>query len=240
MSALERLPRRVIREQIRSLLVSVCSRRAYSWSLDKTVRVWDVDSGECLGIEEGLPELSSNVAFSPDERVAVFGATDYSIVVWDVEDGKVVRSLAGHVDHWMDPRATAGRRVPGLGYEDPVKVVVFLPDGRRIISAAGRLKKKKDNVLIAKDDLNTTTIKVWDMETGACLHTLKGHRDAIYALAVTADGSGLVSGANDGKIKVWDLDSWKCRHTFSGISFVLSGEKIFAFERGKNLRMITI
>ena len=50
------------------------------------------------------------------------------------------------------------------------------------------------------------TLKVWDLETGAVTHTLKGHLQPVIALAATRDGHRAVSGAADKTIRVWDLD----------------------------------
>ncbi len=52
------------------------------------------------------------------------------------------------------------------------------------------------------------TIRVWDMSTLQCVHTLEGHTEAVLALAV---GSGqLVSGSYDTSVRFWDLNTFRC------------------------------
>jgi GTPase SAR1 family protein len=46
---------------------------------------------------------------------------------------------------------------------------------------------------------------VWDLATGQCRATLKGHTDRIVGLAVTPDGKRVVSGSGDNTLRVWDL-----------------------------------
>ena len=49
------------------------------------------------------------------------------------------------------------------------------------------------------------SIKIWDLNTSACLLTLMGHADIIMALTVL-ENSNLVSGSYDHTIKVWDVE----------------------------------
>jgi WD40 repeat protein len=46
---------------------------------------------------------------------------------------------------------------------------------------------------------------VWDLDTGAEVHALPGHRGWVTAVAVSADGRRAVSGGDDGMVRVWDL-----------------------------------
>ena len=53
------------------------------------------------------------------------------------------------------------------------------------------------------------TVRVWDLDTGAPLHTLAGHDGPVEAVAVSADGRRAVSGGDDGTVRVWDLANGK-------------------------------
>ncbi|KAK4534538.1 hypothetical protein CDCA_CDCA02G0563 [Cyanidium caldarium] len=61
------------------------------------------------------------------------------------------------------------------------------------------------------------SIKVWDIASGACRATLRGHRGAVLTLvADDARGHRLYSGARDGSIRVWDTGAgaaYLCRRT---------------------------
>ncbi len=48
---------------------------------------------------------------------------------------------------------------------------------------------------------------MWDLETGTELVTLRGHTNAVNAVAVTPDGRRAVSGSSDNTLKVWDQES---------------------------------
>ena len=54
------------------------------------------------------------------------------------------------------------------------------------------------------------TIKVWDLATGQCERTLKGHTSAVYALAACAGGK-MASGSGDNTIKIWSAHGQEAR-----------------------------
>jgi WD40 repeat protein len=73
------------------------------------------------------------------------------------------------------------------------------PDGTRLFSGS------HDN-----------TIRVWDLTTGALLHTLTGHTHVVDCLEMSPDGLKLVSGSYDKTIRVWDLTTGALLHTLTG------------------------
>jgi len=50
-----------------------------------------------------------------------------------------------------------------------------------------------------------TAIKIWDPVSGACLKTLEGHTDEIYAVDVSPDGKYIASASNDKTVNIWAL-----------------------------------
>lgn len=58
------------------------------------------------------------------------------------------------------------------------------------------------------------TLRVWDIESGECLHILVGHLAAVRC--VQYDGRLVVSGAYDYMVKVWNPEREECLHTLQG------------------------
>jgi WD40 repeat protein len=56
-------------------------------------------------------------------------------------------------------------------------------------------------------------VRVWDLGAGRLLHTLEGHTDRVWAVAVAGDGRA-VSGADDETVRVWDLGAGRCLTVF--------------------------
>ena len=61
------------------------------------------------------------------------------------------------------------------------------------------------------------TLRVWDLESGACLHIIEGGNDDVDSVRVTPDGRRAVSTVRiHPTLRVWDLDGGACLHTLMG------------------------
>lgn len=70
-----------------------------------------------------------------------------------------------------------------------------------------------DGVHVVSGSLDTS-IRVWEVETGACRHTLMGHQSLTSGMELR--NNILVSGNADSTVKVWDIVSGHCLQTLSG------------------------
>jgi small GTP-binding protein len=208
---------------VRSVVFSPDGTRALSGSDDNTVRVWDVDTGQCQRVLEGHSSAVYSVAFSPDGRLALTGSEDNTARLWDVDTGRCRRVLEGHSDAVMsvgfslDGRlALSGshdktariwdvdtgqcRRVLE-GHSDAVMSVGFSPDGRHALT--GSLDK---------------TARLWDLENGQCRRALEGHSESVLSVAFSPDGRLALSGSRDNTARLWDLETGQCRRALEGHS----------------------
>ncbi|EJT74337.1 F-box/WD repeat-containing protein 7 [Gaeumannomyces tritici R3-111a-1] len=58
-------------------------------------------------------------------------------------------------------------------------------------------------------------VRVWDLSTGACLHTLRGHTSTVRCLKMS-DSNTAISGSRDTTLRVWDIRSGLCRNVLVG------------------------
>jgi WD40 repeat protein len=100
-------------------------RYAVSGSSDKTVRVWELETGREVRCFTGHEEWVNCVAVTPDGRYVVSGSggnwdrdkwIDCTVRVWELATGREVRRFTGHTD-W-------------------VRSVVVTPDGRYVVSGS--------------------------------------------------------------------------------------------------------
>jgi WD40 repeat protein len=71
-------------------------RRAVSGSLDHTLKVWDLESGEALCTLEGHRDEINVVVVTPDGCWIVSGSEDKTLRVWDLQSGVEMALLTVH------------------------------------------------------------------------------------------------------------------------------------------------
>ncbi len=198
-------------------------QRAVSAADDKTLRVWDLNTGKEL---HRLSEHSGRVysiAVTQDSQRAVSAADDKTLRVWDLNTGKEVHCLSGHTGHVYSIAVTQdSQQAVSASYDNTLRVwdlntgtelhclsgqwdnacaVEVTQDGQRAVSAS------YDN-----------TLRVWDLNAGKELHCLSGHSGRIYSIAVTQDGQRAVSASEDKTLRVWDLNAGTQLYCLTGHS----------------------
>ena len=85
-------------DRVCSVSLTPDGRYAVSASNDKTLRVWDLESGQCLRTLEGHTEGVVSVSLTPDGQYAVSGSEDNTLRVWDMKTGRCLHIMEGHED----------------------------------------------------------------------------------------------------------------------------------------------
>src|SRR5579859_545216 len=78
---------------VRSVVFSHDSRQLASGSNDRTVKIWDAETGKCLQTLEGHGSSVTSVVFSHDSRQLASGSRDGTVKIWDAETGKCLQTL---------------------------------------------------------------------------------------------------------------------------------------------------
>ena len=76
-----------------------------------------------------------------------------------------------------------------IGESPRIESICFSPDGRLLATASG--------------DLTSTSVKVWNVATGAETLSLVGHTARVRGVDFSPDGKMVATGSRDGTIRVW-------------------------------------
>ena len=184
-------------------------KRAISSGFDRTLRIWDLETGECTRVLEGHTSWIEDMQVTPDGKWAVSGGDDSLLWIWDLERGECLKVLDGHTKRINGVAISAdGRRVvSGTGGEKACLMVWDVPSGtctRVIDGYSGEGLRITPDGRIAV----VPSIRKWDLETGTCL--LKGQGKWMYCVDITPDGKTAISGGADGELQVWNLENGRC------------------------------
>jgi len=185
---------------VSDIVISSDGQFALSASWDTTLRLWEIETGNCTrkfigcicGIKKAGDEKKTekckvcnsftghgkdvlSVAFSADNRQIVSGSRDRTLKLWNTL-GKCQYTIQDE------------------GHNDWVSCVRFSPSATApVIVSAGWDK----------------VVKVWTLETCKLRNNLVGHSMYLNTVTVSPDGSLCASGGKDGTAMLWDLTEGK-------------------------------
>jgi len=65
---------------------------------------------------------------------------------------------------------------------------------------------------------HNNTVKLWDAETGECLHVLDCQSNIVFCVAYSPQGDQVASTSDDSAVRIWDVITGECLQTLSGHS----------------------
>ena len=205
---------------VNAVALSPDGRHALSGSEDRTLRYWDLRTGQLLRTFAGHEAGVKAVAMSRDGRHALSASGDRTVKLWDLETGQIVHTLVAHDDGVSAVAISQGARRALSGSRDRTLRLWDLQTGQLLRTFAGH----EDGVTTVsassdgKHALSGSGDRVyhWDLATGRILCTLTGHEGKVHAVSMSPDGRRALSGSDDRTVRVWDLVTGQIVRTFAG------------------------
>ncbi|MBE9200019.1 MULTISPECIES: WD40 repeat domain-containing protein [unclassified Nodularia (in: cyanobacteria)] len=223
------------------VLVSGCA--------DKTINIWNLQTGKQIRTLTDHKGEVSSVAISPDSNFLAVGSCEHprsNVRVWDLKTGKLLHTLLGH--------------------QKPVNVVAMSHDGQMLASGSNKIKIwnlhtgdrictlwhtfavhaiaiSRDGKILVSGSADSK-IRLWNPRTGDPLSTFIGHSGEVKSIAISPDGQLLFSGSADTTIKIWHLNSGKLLHTLSShadavqsLAISPDGKTLFSSSADKTIKI---
>jgi len=113
-----------------------------SASLDKTVRIWDANTLECIRVLRGHTTAVMDVSFSPDSKHVVSTSPDNTIRVWEVSTGRCLFVIENKYKSGAS-FTTDGSRIVSNFSDDSVDIWEFSPIQKLIYDNRERFKNRQ-------------------------------------------------------------------------------------------------
>lgn len=159
---------------------------ATTWVREEHIRIWRMDARQPgMHVPHRVIPAQRSFWIEWDPRgdrlatISMGGKTS----LWDVHTGELVRTFY-HRDQLVDLNAMTKSGAARAH----VETLTFSPDGRLLATSA--------------DD---NTIRIWNPDTGSCLHTITHDAITTHA-AFSPDGGLIATAARDKTIQLWELN----------------------------------
>jgi WD40 repeat protein/tRNA A-37 threonylcarbamoyl transferase component Bud32 len=221
-------------------------------SYDRTINLWDKETGELIRTLSGHSDAVRSVAVRPDGKILASGSSDNTIRLWDIETGELIRTLSGHSGPvWSIAISNDGETLASGSYDGTVRIwnlqtgelihtlpehydsvwsVAISPDGRTLVSGS-----------------YDGTAKVWNLQTGELIRSLSRHSEPVRAVAISPNGQILATASWDKTIKIWNLQTGELIHTLEGhtdrvisVAFSPSGEMLASGSLDRTINLWTL
>ncbi|KAG2358617.1 WD40-repeat-containing domain protein, partial [Suillus spraguei] len=191
-------------------------RRMVTASDDKTLRLWDLKTGDVLKKMEGHRNWVWSLAVSRDGQLIASGDRDGKVIIWHGETGESLNKLINahsdrirSLDFSPDGKVLASgswdqttklwntktwqQQADPIGCGDSVNCVQYSPSGELLA--------------IATDG----NIQIYNSGTRKRVASFKGHTKYNWSLAWTPDGTRLLTCGygSDPTIREWDTSTWQ-------------------------------
>ena len=179
-------------------------------SADNTVVVWQTFSGRKLKVFKGHSAPVVDANFSPDEEAIISTSKNGRALLWDRTSGRVLydfkTELKGMIRATFSPKGNwiasgslnkESRILPAQLY---LGSKVFLGHSEKVHSA----NTDSENVYLITASSDKTA-RLWKIETGEPIGTLKGHTDQVLHGIFDPDQQVIATASKDTTVRTWDF-----------------------------------
>ncbi len=222
---------------VHSVAYSPVGKLIASASEDRTVSVWDADSGRVVREFRGHKDAVHLLVFSPNGRHIATESMDGTGKVWDIDSGKEVFTLEGLTGRYPALAFSSdGARIAAesgdydaQGFDMGRASVWDVKSGEKLFEVSHPAPPKEavptshairmvvfspDGKLLVTTS-NDGTARVWDASKGEPITTLRGHKKEVVAAAFSPHGSRLVTASLDGTARIYVTGKWDEQSTIT-------------------------
>ena len=206
-------------DNIWSIALNPDGTKIVSGSSDRTVKIWNSQTGECLKTLIGHNRPVLSVVFSPDGNTIASCGGHSIIKLWNSQSGECVQTIqerasyiikfnsngsilasghtSGYIKLWD---INNGQCIQNLGdFGKPIISIAFSPDGNYLAYGS-----------------YDGTVTVWDITNNQSIAVLQEKFSSPWSLAFSKDSNLLAIGRDCEMIQIWDINTGEIVTSFQG------------------------
>jgi WD40 repeat protein len=219
-------------DSVVSCALSADGHLALSASKDKTVRLWDTTTGECLRIFEGHTSEVNSCALSKDGHLALSASKDKTVRLWDTTTGECLHIFKSHTSEVNSCALSKdGHLALSASNNETETLCVWntttgqLLHGWRFrtdIGARCALSADGSQALFIWVNVlplftkYASPLYLWDCSSDQPPRRLGHHTNDVKDCALSVDGQRALFASSDCTLLLWDTSVGKCLRVFEG------------------------
>ncbi|SCO92738.1 related to RSA4-WD-repeat protein required for maturation and efficient intra-nuclear transport [Fusarium oxysporum] len=201
---------------VNSVMFSHDSTKMASASYDKTVRIWDAETGDCERLLEGHSGRVISVVFSHDSAKLASASHDKTVRIWNVKTGDCEQVLEGHSDRVNSVVFSRdSTKMASASYDKTIRIWNADTGGcERVLEGHSEsvfsVVFSYDSTMVASAS-HDKTVRIWNVKTGDCEQVLEGHSDRVNSVVFSRDSTKLASASYDKTVRIWNVETGTCK-----------------------------
>lgn len=194
---------------------------------DEIIQLWDVSTFSHTATFTGCDLWPSSIAVAYNAQLLATTSFENGLVqLWNIATGVNIATIEGDnssifvAESLHDPDGS----MPSIVEHDGFRYIrVLLPKEGHIsllqpkkCSIISAVTFSHDSQLLASASAAYGAIKVWNIDSNACIATLIGHSSWVIQLEFLPQSDVLVSSSGDHTVKIWDIRTATCTATLGG------------------------
>lgn len=128
------------------------------------------------------------IKWDPSGELLASCSDDKTLKVWSLNSDRHRHNLCAH--------------------QSEIYTIKWSPSGPRSANP-------NQDLLLASASFDST-VRLWEVERGTCLHSLTKHDEPVYSVSFSPDGKLIASGSFDRWIHIWSTTSGELVHSYRG------------------------
>lgn len=211
---------------VRGIAVDPSNSWFATGSTDRTIKIWDMVSGQLKLTLTGHINTVRGLAISPKHMYLFSCGEDKTVRCWDLEYNKIIRNYHGHLSGvyclalhpTLDLVMSGGRDSTCRIWDIRTRSQVHTLAGHGHVVGSIISQEFEPQVISGSHDC---TVRLWDIGMGKSVSTLTNHKKPVRGLVFHHTEYTFVSGAHD-NVKVWRCPEGEFLRNISGHNEILN------------------
>ncbi len=216
------IPHKILKghhDSIWSIAFNPDGKKIVSGSSDRTVKIWDSLTGQCLKTFYGHNRPVLSVAFSPHGNTIASCGGHSIIKLWNLQSGECFQTIEERASYII--KFNSNGLILASGHTSGI-VKLWDTNNGQCIQTLGKLGNPIISMIFSHDGKFIAygsydgTVTVWDINNSQSVAILQQQFSSPWCLAFSTDSNLLAVGRDSEVIQLWDIKTGKIIACFQG------------------------